>query len=104
MTTRETVWLNVHGMAGRRAPRVHKRPSRPGTPSPTFMVGGFGRVIDAATYLGFSVPMLYRLIRRGHLRAYRAGGRLLVLKRADCDAFATAHPIAEPLIVERGRR
>ncbi len=63
-------------------------------PSDNFMQGGFGTSEDAALYLCVSIVTVRREVRRGRLKAYRAGGRKLVrLKRSDCDAYLQAQQV-----------
>jgi excisionase family DNA binding protein len=63
------------------------------------MAGGWGSVGDASAYLGgVSVSVLRREIRRGHLRAFKVGGRkLLRLKREHCDAYLESQAVAVPV-------
>jgi excisionase family DNA binding protein len=68
-------------------------------PTAVFMAGGWGDVHDASAYLGnVSVDVLYREIRRGHLQAWKVGGRKLVrLKREHVDAYMLAQQVAVPV-------
>ena len=42
---------------------------------------------DAATFLGFSVQYLYKLVEKRKITAYKPSGRYLFFKQKDLEAF-----------------
>ena len=68
-------------------------------PSRVFTDGGWGTAEDAAAYMGISLSVTRRAIRRGDLAAFRVGGRKLVrLKREHCDQFLLNQQVVVPFL------
>ena len=83
-----------------RDPNASPEQSRPTTEaaSASFLAGGWGSPADAARYIDCSLPFVYRLIRTGRLTAFRVGGgRMLRLRRSDCDAYVETRIIREAI-------